>query len=206
MTIALILTLARIVISPIFILFYLYHDSWNLGLTSTTLTLFFLLAISETTDFLDGYFARRCNEVTELGKVLDPMCDSIARLSILLGFTHGIVQLPLLLVLVFFYRDSIISTLRTLCALRGVALAARLSGKVKAVVQGVAAFFVLFLMLLYSYQVISLSALQSISFYTVLVAALYTLFSGIEYLWANRDYIKKAWVSKVHHKGIGTPP
>jgi len=196
MTIALILTISRIVISPIFILFYLFHERMGIGLLPVTLILLSLLVLSEITDFLDGFFARRYNEVTELGKVLDPMCDSIARLTILLGFTQGIIQLPLLLVLVFFYRDTFISTLRTLCALRGVALAARLSGKVKAVVQGISAFVILLTMLLYSVNGLSLVEMRMISFYTVLIAALYTLFSGGEYLWANREYIKRAWVAR----------
>src|SRR5205085_953924 len=94
-----------------------------------------LVIVAELTDLFDGMAARRRNQVTELGKILDPMADSIFRLSVFLAFTQGIVALPLWLVLLFFYRDSIISMLRTICALRGFTLAARFSGKVKAVVQ-----------------------------------------------------------------------
>ncbi|MEX0961513.1 MAG: CDP-alcohol phosphatidyltransferase family protein [Simkaniaceae bacterium] len=200
MTIALILTISRVVISPIFILFYLYYDKMGLNMVGMSLVLISLLALSEVTDFLDGFFARRYNEVTELGKVLDPMCDSIARLSILLGFTQGIVQLPLLLVLVFFYRDSVISTLRTLCALRGVALAARISGKVKAVIQGASAFVIIIAIFFYSLDFLSLKEMRLISFYMISVTAAYTLFSGVEYLMANRHFIKKAWVSAPQSK------
>lgn len=203
MTIALILTISRIVISPIFILFYFYFDRMGLTLTQLSVILFLLLAISETTDFLDGYFARRNDEVTDLGKVLDPMCDSVARLTVLFGFTQGMVQLPLLLVLIFFYRDSFISTLRTLCALRGVALAARISGKIKAVIQAIASFIIVASLFLYSLDYLTLREVQLVSFYTVLVAALYTLFSGVEYLWANRDFIKRSWISKSQSKGRG---
>ena len=67
-----------------------------------------------------------------------------------------------------------ISTLRTLCALKGVALAARTSGKIKAVIQGISIFSI-------------------ISFYVILASALYTLFSGAEYIYTNRLYIKQAW-------------
>lgn len=150
------------------------------------------MAIAELSDVFDGLIARRRNQVTELGKILDPMADSIFRLSVFLTLTQGFVQLPLWLVLFFFYRDSIISTLRTICALRGVSLAARLSGKVKAVVQASATFLILTLMIPYAFGFLELEFFQTISRYIVLAAVAYSLFSGIEYLLANHSYIKKA--------------
>jgi CDP-diacylglycerol--glycerol-3-phosphate 3-phosphatidyltransferase len=86
--------------------------------------------------------------------------------------------------------------LRTLCALKGVALAARTSGKIKAVIQGVSAFLVVLLMIPYTQGMITLSSLQSTSFYIVGFAAFYTLLSGLEYVKANMYYIKQAWSKK----------
>lgn len=143
---------------------------------------------------LDGFFARKWNQVTELGKVLDPMADSIARISVFLTFTQGIIQLPLLLVFIFFYRDSIVSTLRTICALKGIALAARITGKIKAIIQAVASFMIVLFILLYSQGRISLKILQFSSLCIASFAACYTVFSGIEYIYSNRAYIKRAWV------------
>lgn len=196
MQIALILTLTRIAISPIFIVLYLYHEPWGISLKVMPFILLFLLGLCELTDLLDGYLARKFNQVTELGKVLDPMADSVTRLSILFAFTQGVVGLPVLLVLVFFYRDSFISTLRTLCALRGVALAARISGKIKAVIQGLTTLVIIVAIACYAFGAISLIELRLLSFYVVLVAAIYTLASGIEYLWAHREPIKSAWYGK----------
>lgn len=190
---ALYLTLARIVISPIFLLIYLKYQAFGLTLLTLPIVLLGLLTVSELSDFFDGFIARKWNQVTQLGKILDPMADSIARISVFLTFTQGVVQLPLLLVLVFLYRDVIISMLRTLCALRGVTLAARISGKIKAVIQAIAAFVILLLMIPYALGRISLESLQEISVYVVVVAAAYTLFSGIEYIYANRSFIKQAW-------------
>ncbi len=193
MQIALILTLTRIVLSPIFIVLYLFHEPWGISLQWLPFILLLILGISELTDLLDGYLARKLNQVTELGKVLDPMADSITRLSIFFAFTKGIVGLPIVLVLVFFYRDSFISTLRTVCALRGVALSARISGKIKAVIQGLTMLVILVAMAFYAFDKITLVDFQKLSFYTVLIAALYTLVSGAEYLWAHKNVIKKAW-------------
>lgn len=192
MSIALILTLSRILLGPLFLFVYLYSQEMGISFAYLPYILLGLAGFSELSDAFDGALARRQNKVTDLGKLLDPMADSIFRLSALLAFTQGVIQIPLWLVCIFFYRDTIISTLRALCALRGIALAARLSGKIKAVIQGMTVFFILILMIPYSLGYLELASLQTISFYSVLFAAVYTLFSGSEYIFANRNHIKKA--------------
>ncbi|MBX7066937.1 MAG: CDP-diacylglycerol--glycerol-3-phosphate 3-phosphatidyltransferase [Parachlamydiales bacterium] len=187
------LTLLRIVLSPIFPILYLEREWLGIPLVWLPYILLFLLIICECSDVLDGMLARKRNEVTELGKVLDPMADSITHISLFLTFTQGIVSLPLLLVFVFLYRDLFISTLRTLCALRGVALAARFSGKMKAVLQAAVAFLIILLMIPYSTGLISLALFQHICLFSVSVAALYTLASIGDYVYANWVYIKRAF-------------
>ena len=194
MNLALALTIGRILLSPIFLIIYLYHTQLGISLLALPFILIGLVGIAELTDLFDGMAARWKNQVTELGKLLDPMADSIFRLSVFLALTQGVINLPLSLVLFFFYRDSVISLLRTVCALRGYALAARFSGKVKAVVQGVAAFIILCLMIPYALGLLPLSMLRDLSFYVVLGAVIYSVFSGIEYHYANQSYIKKALV------------
>lgn len=187
------LTFIRVVMSPIFLGLYLYGNSWGISAIALPWVLLFVVGICELSDFFDGFLARRHNKVTDLGKVLDPMADSIFRLTVFLSFTQGIVQLPLLIVLIFFLRESIITSLRTLCALQGVALAARFTGKVKAIVQGVVAFFILILMIPYSRGCLELGSFQLMCFYAAGIAALYTLVSGGEYIVANWKLIKKAF-------------
>jgi len=186
------LTLSRILLGPIFMATYLYYQALDISLQWLPYTLLAVAFVSEISDVFDGFFARRHNKVTELGKLLDPMADSIFRLSVLFSFTQGFVQIPLILVCVFFYRDIIISTLRTVCALRGVALAARWSGKIKAVILAIVIFFILILMIPYSLGYLDLETLHLISFYSVSAAALYVVYSGVEYIIANKTYIKKA--------------
>lgn len=189
MSIANYLTFTRILISPIFLFIYAEYEALNISFTTLPYILLFLLAVSELSDACDGYFARRYNEVTDLGKILDPMADSIYRLSLFLTFTLPPVQLPMVLVFVFLYRDSVISTLRTICALKGFALAARPSGKLKAAIQALAAFVVIILMIPYSLNYLSLETMRLTSLVTVSIAAVYTVFSGIDYLYANWTYI-----------------
>ena len=185
------LTFIRIFISPVFLVVYMKH-SW-LGISPTLLpyVLLTLLTVLELSDLVDGYVARTLNQVTDLGKILDPMADSIARISVLLTFTTGVIQLPMLLVFVFLYRDSVTSSLRTACALRGFALAARPSGKIKAVIQAVAAYVILLAMIPHSLGHLSTESLQMIAVTSVGTAAVYSLYAVTDYLIANAPYIEK---------------
>jgi len=189
----LILTTGRMLISPIFFLFYLKHQALGISLKMLPCVLLCLFVLAECSDFLDGYFARKFGQVTNLGKILDPMADSVTRITIFLTFTQGIVNLPLIFLFIFIYRDSMISTLRTLCAMKGVLLSARMSGKVKAVMQALSILFILVLMIPYAWGKISLNQLRITAACIVAITAIYALISAGEYIYTNRSYIKKAW-------------
>lgn len=196
MTIANYFTISRLIISPVFLIVYLMYE--ELGISSFLLPhiLIFLFSVSELSDAVDGYIARKYNQVTDLGKILDPMADSISRISIFLAFTEGIIQLPIWFVFIFLYRDSVISSLRTICAFRGVVLAARFSGKIKAIIQALSAFIILILMVPQSMGYISLETLRFVSCVVVGFACFYAVLSGIEYCYANREHIKKILIAK----------
>lgn len=191
MTIANCLTLVRLIVSPIFLLVYV-GQAW-LGISDKSFPYFllFLFLLSEVTDLFDGYLARKFHQVTDFGKIFDPMADSVARLTIFLCFTTGILQLSIMLVFLFIYRDSVVSTLRTVCALKGFALAARRSGKIKSVIQAISIGLVLVMMIFHSNALLSLEALRFYSTLAVSVAALYALYSGVDYILANRHYLAK---------------
>ena len=191
MNIAHFFTFFRIFIIPFFPLVYLKYDLLGISFLYVPYILLGILVLCELSDIIDGALARKKNLVTDLGKLLDPMADSITRVIVLFTFTQGWVDIPLLLVFVFLYREFIISTLRTICALRGVALGARFSGKIKAILQAVVNFLIIFLLIMFSAGKISLEDLQKVSLIAVSVAALYTLASAVDYIYANRDNIKE---------------
>ena len=184
------LTLSRLLLAPLFAIVYLYHDAFHLSLFSASIFLIVLMVFAETSDVLDGILARKWNQVTRLGKILDPISDSIVHLSALFAFTWGPVQLPVILVLLLFYRETLIGGLRTMCALNGVTLAARPTGKLKAIMQAVITFLILILLALYGKGLIFLSTLQQTSLVAVAFAAIYTWISALEYLWAYRSQLK----------------
>lgn len=186
-------TLLRIFISPAFPILYLKHEWFGVPMSYVPYILLALLIICESSDLFDGFIARRRNQVTDLGKVLDPMADSITHISLFMTFTQGLVQLPLGLVFVFLYRDLFISALRTICALRGLALAARPSGKTKTVVQSGAAFLILGFMIPCTLGWLPIETFQQLCLSATLVAVLCTLAAALDYLYANRLHIKKAF-------------
>ena len=192
MSIAHYFTFLRIIISPAFPLLYIEYEWLGIPFLLLPYILLVLLSICACSDLIDGMIARKRNQVTDLGKVLDPMADTITQLSLFLTFTQGPVALPLMIVLVFLYREFFIGTLRTLCALRGFALAARFSGKMKTAIQVCVLFLILILMIPYSMGILPLAMLRQISLFATSIAAFYTVISMVDYLWANRIYLKKA--------------
>jgi CDP-diacylglycerol--glycerol-3-phosphate 3-phosphatidyltransferase len=153
--------------------------------------LLLILIVCETTDVIDGFWARKRNQVTDVGKVIDPMADTVTHISVFFTFTQGVVSVPLLLVFVLLYRELAISALRTLCALKGFALGARKSGKIKAIMQAIVCFLIVILLIPYSLGYLSAEKLQTISVISISVAAFYSVITLIDYFYANRNYIKK---------------
>jgi CDP-diacylglycerol--glycerol-3-phosphate 3-phosphatidyltransferase len=155
-------------------------------------------ALVELSDVLDGRIARARNLVTDFGKVFDPVADSLARQTIFLSFmVAGVI--PWWLYLIFFYRDAFLQLLRIICASGGFVLAARLSGKAKAVLQGLGTFGVLAVVALQAYHVSWMP--QRIlgfhpGFWVMVVPALFTLFSIFDYVAPNVGMIKKMMEAK----------
>jgi CDP-diacylglycerol--glycerol-3-phosphate 3-phosphatidyltransferase len=197
------LTLLRVFSSAVF--FFIYASASFLGLGPMTLvfSLFFLYGFLELTDALDGYVARRFAQVTDLGKVLDPMADGVARVTILLAFTLPPVQLPTWLVLPFLFRDAMTATLRIVCAWRGIVLAARASGKIKAVVQACTAFLVLILMGCHAQGIISAEELTATASTAVAISAAYAVGAAFEYLIALRHQLRALTAPAPAERALG---
>jgi len=103
-------------------------------------TLVFLAAAF--TDFLDGYIARKYNQITDLGKFLDPLSDKLLVMAAML-YLVGIDALESWIVVIILAREFIVSGFRTMAARRGIVLAADVWGKVKTVFQIIMISFIL---------------------------------------------------------------
>ena len=138
------ITASRLVLAPLalFGLVMASPEGVDLG-TPTELSAGWLalvlvaLVLAEISDGIDGAVARRTGSTSDVGKLLDPLADSIFRFFVFLGF-YAAGWIPLWMVTVFFVRDLVVAYLRVFAALEQVVLAARRSGKIKAVVQATA--------------------------------------------------------------------
>lgn len=191
MNIANYITLLRILIIPFFPLIYLKYHFFKIPIFWMPIILLGILIFCEITDLVDGLWARWKNQVTDLGKVMDPMADSITHILVFFTFTQSWIDIPILLVFVFLYREFLISTLRTICALRGFSLAARRSGKIKTLLQAIIAILIVVLMIPFIMGYISLETLRVTSLILVSIAAIYSVISAVDYVYANRSYLKK---------------
>lgn len=136
MTAPMALTLARIVLAPVFFLLFSLSGPGPAGLLAGVWA---VLILSELSDALDGHLARRLGQVSELGKILDPFADSISRLTYFIAFVAaGIMPAWVLVILV--YRDVAVAYIRVLVARDKVLMPARTSGKLKAWVYAFAGF------------------------------------------------------------------
>lgn len=134
MTLPMALTTARIVLAPVF---FLAWQAAARGPAWWLLAAWVVFGLIEVSDLLDGHVARARGQESELGKVLDPFADSIARLTYFLCFTVA-GYMPAWMLLIIVYRDVGVAYIRIIAAGRKEMMAARASGKVKAWVYAVA--------------------------------------------------------------------
>ncbi len=101
--------------------------------------------IASATDYLDGHLARKWNQVTDLGKFLDPIADKMLVNSMLIYLLVplGGVAIPWFCVAFMILRDLVVDTMRFVAASKGKVVAANIFGKMKTVFQMIAIPFML---------------------------------------------------------------
>jgi len=178
------LTFLRIFMIPIFMFALLSN---NLTINKISLVIFIIAALTDT---LDGYIARKYNQITNLGKFLDPLADKLLVISALICFVYLSILSPWIVIIII-GRELMITGFRTIAAKEGVVLAANIYGKVKTVVQMITITYTIFI---YA-QILSYN---SVIYYVLwgLTAAI-TVYSGYRYLWDNKKIIIKNWQKKI---------
>lgn len=124
------LTILRIILVPVFIVFMALPKEWVWTIW-TSLGIFVVAAL---TDFLDGQISRRKNLVTKFGKIMDPLAD---KLLISAGFImlSGLGIIPAWITAIIIFRDFFVNALRMFGSDNGKDVAAGLSGKIKTIFQ-----------------------------------------------------------------------
>jgi CDP-diacylglycerol--glycerol-3-phosphate 3-phosphatidyltransferase len=152
-----------------------------------------LALIAEVTDMADGYIARKHNQVSDTGKLLDPYADKIWRFSAFLCIgMRGYADLWMIAII--FWRMLTVSHLRTIAVMKGRVIAARASGKIKAIIQGCGIILVLLCAAAQRYtdahSVKLPFSFRYIAWWIMCAVTLVTFLSAIDYFHAHRDVIK----------------
>lgn len=182
-----IVTTIRIILIPVFVFLLLAPwPSWapdpmiaQVAKPWIAAGMFALLAL---TDSLDGYLARSRNEVTNLGKFLDPLADKILVTAALLALIE-LGKLPAWIALIIIGRDFLVSGLRMVASAENEIIAASYLGKFKTVFQIIA---VILFIIKDSRILVDLSsqlvfAVSALSWFIMLVALAFTLISMVDY-------------------------
>ena len=121
----------------------------NTGINWLYFGLFIFFVLASFTDFLDGYLARKNNQVTDLGKFLDPVADKLLVNSMVIflivpaSYAPGQMKFSLWCALLLVARDIVVDALRFIAAQKKVVIAANIFGKAKTVLEMVAVSLVL---------------------------------------------------------------
>lgn len=191
------LTIARMIMIPVFILFFYLNFA---GHYFVALAVF---AIASFTDLLDGKIARRYNLVTNLGKFLDPIADKVLVSSALIViltvpsyFTAFLGGWAMIVggccVVVIFARELIVSGFRMVAADAGIVIAADKIGKFKTVAQDISIIMLLLFGGFYEIfgDAVGVQVVNYIGLIMLAAAAILTVISGINYIVKNIAVLK----------------
>ncbi|MFP4429920.1 MAG: CDP-diacylglycerol--glycerol-3-phosphate 3-phosphatidyltransferase [Spirochaetota bacterium] len=145
MHLAIALTSSRLFLAPFFFVFFFLPEWTGSDSLVFPALVWILFLVMESSDIADGAVARARNQVSDIGKLLDPFADVLARLTYFICFAQANVM-PVWTLMLIFYREFGIMFLRLLMYHKGVALAARRGGKLKSsfyFLAGVGGLFVL---------------------------------------------------------------
>jgi CDP-diacylglycerol---glycerol-3-phosphate 3-phosphatidyltransferase len=185
------ITISRILLIPIFMIFLLIDFNWgSLGILGAEVPVSHFIAaiifiVAAGTDWLDGYYARKYNLVTNMGKFLDPLADKLLITAAFVGLV-GLDMFPAWAAVVILSREFAVTGLRLVASGSGEVIAASIWGKWKTVSQIVAAAAVL----LHN----PVFALAGIPFDLIMIytAVILTVFSGVDYFIKNKHVLTSA--------------
>ena len=181
------LTIARIVMIPVFLLMMCFQKDalGTVNVLQSNLSVSWILAmiiftIASITDFLDGYLARKYHLITNFGKFADPLADKLLVMTAFITLV-GAGVIPMWIVAVIVCRELAVTGLRLLLVNDGEVLAAAWPGKVKTATQMLAIIF----LLIDDFPVKGLPfSIGTILLYVCLVA---TVYSGVDYFIKNKN-------------------
>ena len=170
MTTASKITLARVALIPVYMVL-MYLSGGAPGMWMWLALALFIFA--SATDFVDGYIARRYNQVSDFGKFLDPLADKLLTLAAMVMFCEW-GSFPAWAIMIVLTREFAVSGLRMVAGPKGKVIAAGKSGKFKtaSTMVGLCA-------------MMAFPTVMVLHFAVMLLIVLTTVYSGVEYFIQN---------------------
>jgi len=172
MTTATKITFVRIFLIPVYVILMM------MGSYPFVYAALAVFIIASVTDFIDGYIARHYNQVTNLGKFLDPLADKLLVTAAMLILTEW-GQFPAWATLIVLTREFAVQGLRLVAVEKGSVIAAAWSGKIKT------ASTMVCLCIMMVLSVNTFSAWNLVNTACIAVIVITTVYSGVEYFMKN---------------------
>ncbi len=180
------ITLSRIPL--MFVVVWLMYQKWG-GAATLAFWLFIAAAVG---DWLDGYLARRRNQISLFGKFMDALTDKIFVVGIMIAMVE-LNTIPVYWVLIVLCREFLISGMRMMAAAKGVVVSAERGGKTKTLTQLIAVGFLLFvpmaqvdlagwLQIDVSAYVVATQWIHHVGLWLFILSVYFTVRSGWDYL------------------------
>ena len=156
---------------------------FNIDTLSAKVFALLLLIFAQVSDYLDGHIARTRNQITNFGKLFDPLADCVFFITLFGCFTM-IGYMPAWMFIILLFRELMVTTcLRPYFSSKKIVLSAKMSGKVKTVAQGICANIVmLFLIFVHITNIVPEDIYKTISYWCFFIIIVFSLYSLVEYL------------------------
>ncbi len=184
MTTATKFTLVRIFMIPLYMLCMYLSKSSDL-MCYISLAVFGLASL---TDLVDGHIARKYNQITDLGKFLDPLADKVLVLAAMAIFCEW-GMFPAWALMLVLVREFAVSGLRMIASNKGRVIAAGWSGKVKTVVTMIGLCVMMALRTKLCVSIFGWDFIEIFNWIVVGAISAITLYSGVEYFIQNGDIL-----------------
>ena len=182
------ITISRILLIPVFVIFMMFDFGWgNLKLLGATIPVHQFVAacifiFASATDWVDGYYARKYNLVTNFGKFLDPLADKLL-VSAAFIYLVALDAAPAWVIIVIIRREFAVTGLRLILAEHGEVVAANQLGKIKTWTQIIAIGALLLNNIIFTYINVPFDDIM------LYVALFFTVWSGWDYFYLNRKVL-----------------
>jgi CDP-diacylglycerol---glycerol-3-phosphate 3-phosphatidyltransferase len=153
--------------------------TWEQG-TGLAFLSWLVFTVAAVSDFIDGYYARKYEVVTVLGKLMDPLADKVLVATALIMLIP-IGELPAWIALVILCREMLVTGLRGVASASGVVVAASSLGKYKSITQYLGLGTMIF-----PADLLPIPHLHQIGLAIMYVALVLTIWSGIDYFYKLR--------------------